>query len=265
MELIEELVGVALLGEGDLTVVLRSVVVEICIDTGLLGSPFVLVFVVVAHRHGMTPLGTLLYINLTLAGVQVHAGCHVGVKHVIEASCRLSMELTRRNAAVAVAAGVGLSGLASVVTREEGDYQFRRGGRVATDEPLVADTDVSPQRGYPSQYHALLTDETDAERVRWEYFAEADGPRVEQFRDVDFDAGFLVIVGRVLPDTKKLQSGPTSFDGREMIATYGVAPRTSASDAITVQSVVEYWAYTTAEARPPTNLVVQYRFDQKSG
>ncbi len=139
-----------------------------------------------------------------------------------------------------------------------GKYQFRRGGSIGTEEALIADTGISFDSAYPHQYLALITTQSEAERVRWEYFREEDPVLAGKFEDTDFEEGSLTFAGLVLPKTKQLESSPKTFDGSTMESTYRVLDASSDSDELAVQTVVEYWV---RDAKAPTELSVSYTYN----
>lgn len=135
------------------------------------------------------------------------------------------MDHGRRTCLAVAAAGIGsAAGCLDLPFSEK--CQFRRGGSIGTEEALIADTGISFDSAYPHQYHALITTQSEAKRVRWEYFREEDPVFAGKFEDTDFEEGFLTFAGLVLPKTKQLESSTKTFDGSTMESTYRVLDAT---------------------------------------
>lgn len=79
-----------------------------------------------------------------------------------------------------------------------------------------------------------------------------------KFEDTDFEEGFLTFAGLLLPKTKQLESGETTFDGSTMESTYRVMDTRDESDELVVQTVVEYWE---RDAKAPTEFSVSYTYN----
>lgn len=169
------------------------------------------------------------------------------------------MGRTRRTVLAGSVTTLGIVGAVSLLSLGADPYQFRRGGRMGTDEPLLAETGVAPEQGYPHAYHGLVTDQTEASQIRWEYFQEASPASAQKFADVSFEDGFLIVLGLVLPEEKTLRSVGTQFEDGTMVTEYAVVDRSSAATGLRVASVVEYWEYDRRNT-PPTELTVAFRY-----
>jgi hypothetical protein len=169
------------------------------------------------------------------------------------------MNLTKRE--IAVSSLFGGSAIGIGLLSSDSEPEFRRGGVLSSQKPFLKNVNIASDRRYPYEYHALIRNEEEAERIRWDYFHEVHPVYAEKFQNVNLSDGFFIFAGLVLPETKQLDAGYTEFDDGKIRATYRVLNGQSRPEGISIQTAVGFWK---AEGRLPSDLSVEYRFGSDS-
>lgn len=158
------------------------------------------------------------------------------------------MGLTRRKLITSSALSGAIVGIAgclsqgSEVTNLGGGNQSLRinfAGNVSTDKPLIKETDLSSDSAYPNYYSALLGSERAADKIQMEYVRQEIPQFVDELEETDFDSEYLVFFGMVLPRSKQLQSGLTTFKNGTLYSEYHIAKRSSDSSEVSINTNIQ--------------------------